>query len=474
MVKIKINEKEYEVEKEISILDAATKVGIEIPHFCSHTYLEPSGNCRMCLVEIKGIKELQTACTTLVKEGMEIFTESESVNKARKEILELHLANHPMDCPECDQAGECLLQDYYDKYGFYERRFFIPRFKKEKLVDLGKNLILDRERCILCLRCVRFSEEILGEKLLTVLERGANTYISIFGDEKIENNYSGNFAEICPVGAILDKNFRFKIRAWFLEKNKSICPLCSRGCNIFIESPKDKPYLKNHPRISRVSSRDNPDVNRSFICDIGRYELAYLDENRNYNPIFKNNNTNWDSIKKLINKYFFTMKTVILSSWMSEEEINFTLSIFKDYLNINNIYFWGRKQGEQDNILLKKDKNPNSYFLKEKKIPYINKIKEQKEIGDTLIFGNFFEDHPFLLDLIKKNNFVTTIAPYKLSENKKIDLLIPSANFFEKQGTYYNFEGKKQKIDKTFEPAESVRSEMEILKIIDNIIKNNE
>ncbi len=470
-VKIKINDREYEVEQGLTVLEAAEKVGIEIPHFCAHKYLKPAGLCRMCLVEIKGARKLQTSCTTPVQEGMEVYTESEAVVKARREILELHLANHPLDCPECDQAGDCYLQKYYDKYGLYERRFYIERTHFEKNVILADNLILDRERCILCLRCVRFAEEILGEKMLAVFERGSKSYISTYDGEKIDTLYSGNFAEICPVGAITDRKHRFKIRNWFLEKRESICPLCERGCNIYVETPKDRSYLKMYDRVQRISSRDNPDVNKSFICDRGRYELFALEENRIRKGIYEMEEVGWQKIKRILKEHLFTAETVILSSWMTNEEIDLALSLFKDYLNLKNIYYWGRADGDEDEILIKKDKNPNSYYLKnKKKIKRLSAKSKAEFSGSIIIFGDFFEDNKFVLEKIDSKSFVILITPYIPSNPERINLLIPSANFFEKEGSYTNFEGKVQQVKRVFSP-EKVKSEYEILKIMESILR---
>ncbi len=469
MIKIKINDKEYSVKEGLTVLQAAEEVGIEIPHFCAHEYLKPAGLCRMCLVEIKGARKLQTSCTTPVKEGLEVWTESEAVVKAREEVLKLHFANHPIDCPECDQAGECSLQEYYDKYGFYDNPYIIKKEKREKDMELSDNLILDRERCILCLRCVRFTEEILGDKQLFVYERGNKSYISTYKGEKIISDYSGNIAEICPVGAITDKSFRFKIRSWFLEKRETICPLCSRGCNIYIETPKDKPYLDNYERLIRVKSGDNGEINKSFICDTGRYKLAEIEKRRNYKAIYEMQNVNWVRIKKILLEHIVTLDTIILSSWLSNEEIDLALSVFRDYLNIKNIFYWGRKDGEEDNILIRKDKNPNTTYLIEKKVKNIDSIDSR--ISNLLVFGDFFEDNPSVKEMIGENSFIMMISPYLPRDIGKINLLLPVTNFLEKGGNWTNYEGRGQTTKPVFNPKEEIKTEFEILQIIDSLLR---
>jgi NADH-quinone oxidoreductase subunit G len=469
MINIKINDKEYSVEEGLTVLQAAEKVGVEIPRFCAHEYLKPAGLCRMCLVEIKGARKLQTSCTTPVKEGLEVWTESEAVVKAREEILKLHFANHPIDCPECDQAGECSLQEYYDKYGFYKNPYIIKKEKREKDIELSDKLILDRERCILCLRCVRFTEEILGDKQLFVYERGNKSYISTYEEEKILSDYSGNIAEICPVGAITDRNFRFKIRNWFLEKRETICPLCNRGCNIYVETPKDKPYLKNYERFIRVKSRDNSKINKSFICDTGRYKLKELEKRRNYKSIYNMQNVNWVRIKKILLEHIVTLDTIILSSWLTNGEIDLALSIFREYLNIKDIFYWGRKEGEEDNILIKKDKNPNTYYLKEKKVKNINDMSSN--LSNALIFGDFFEDNPNIKKMMNDDSFIIMVSPYLPRDIEKINLLLPVTNFFEKGGDWTNFEGIIQKTKPIFTPEEEIKTEFEILQIIDSLLR---
>ncbi len=472
-VKIKINGVEYEVDKGISVLQACESVGIKIPHFCYHKDLEPVGTCRMCLVEIVGVPKLQTSCTTIVQDGMEVLTESESVKSARKEILEFLLAEHPTDCPECDQAGECELQNYYYEYGLFDREYFVERDRKEKRVEIADNLILDRKRCILCTRCVRLSEKIYGEKKLFVFERGAESYIGKFGEEKLDGDYTGNFSDICPVGAITDKTHRFKYRNWFFDKKETLCPLCERGCRVKVYTPKDYPFLKNYPEISMVKSSDKSFYGE-MICNEGRYELSKIVENRILTPAYLGKEIEWERVKKILRKEIYLLDTVILSSWMSIDEVNEAISIFKDSLGIKNIYYWGRKEGKEDNVLIKKIKNPNERYLIEKGVKHISEFKKRTISGGIFVFGFFFDDwHDKILSMVEKAVGLKAVATPYSGYIPVFDLILPTLSFLEKEGSYMNFEGKVQKAEAVIEPKGKSISELKLLKIISRLIKES-
>jgi len=265
MVKIFIDDKPVEVKEGTTVFAAAEQAGIPIPHLCYHPAFIAEGSCRMCLVEIEGMPKLELACSTQVREDMKIWTQSEKVIKARKGVLEFLLAEHPLDCPICDKAGECKLQDYYEEYGLFESQFKELKEKREKKVNIGERLILDRERCILCTRCVRFLRGVTKTQELGVFNRGIRSEISTYDGDLVAHNYSGNLAQICPVGAITDVDFRFQIRSWLLKKGDSICPLCSRGCNISIEYHPGFARIPQKKRVYRITSRKNPQVNDYWI-----------------------------------------------------------------------------------------------------------------------------------------------------------------------------------------------------------------
>jgi NADH-quinone oxidoreductase subunit G len=239
--------------------------GVDIPHYCWHPKLSIDGSCRLCQVEIEGMPKLQIACNTVVADGMVIHTTSERVKKAREGVMELLLVNHPLDCPICDQAGECKLQDYAFAYGVAESRTREPRRALRKRVELGPTIVFDQERCILCRRCVRFCREVPKTGELGVFDRGDESVIDTFPGTELDNAYSMNVADICPVGALTTQDFRFKIRVWFLEDVPGLCTGCANGCNVHLGVANNKVY--------RYLPRRNDAVNDTWLCDAGR--LSY-------------------------------------------------------------------------------------------------------------------------------------------------------------------------------------------------------
>jgi len=262
------------VEPDTLIIQAADRAGIEIPRFCYHPDLRPEGNCRMCLVHIKGFANLSPACTTPVTDDMVVNTahQHDQVRQATKGVLEFLLINHPLDCPVCDQAGECSLQDFYlhPDYGLHPSDVDPPeKVRKRKALNLGP-IYLDSERCVMCSRCVRFSNEVSGTGELQFVHRGNHVEIEAFEDRALRDPYAGNLADVCPVGALTSRDFRFKRRVWFLRHANSICAGCSTGCNVRID------YAEN--AIDRVVPRRNPAVNKSWMCDEGRLSYHNLQD----------------------------------------------------------------------------------------------------------------------------------------------------------------------------------------------------
>ena len=264
-VTLTVNGQSVTVPKGTLILDAAKKIGIDIPIFCSHPKMAPVAVCRMCLVEVEKMPKLQPACAVYVADGMVVKTTTEQVNKYQKGVLEFLLINHPLDCPICDKGGECPLQDQTYQYGPGASRYQFDKAHFDKAVPLSDKILLDRERCVLCWRCTRFSEEISGERELALIQRGVHTIIGTFNDEPAQSAYQGNWTEICPVGALTSRQYRFISRPWDLDRTPSICPGCSMGCNIQIDARNNK--------IGRFQSRENLAVDDSWLCDYGRYSF---------------------------------------------------------------------------------------------------------------------------------------------------------------------------------------------------------
>src|SRR3972149_3211740 len=282
MANFTINGIRMDVPEGTTILEAAKTAGLEIPHYCSHPKLSIAGNCRMCLVEVEKFPKLQIACNTIVTDGMVVKTDTEKVRQAVTGVLEFLLIHHPIDCPICDQAGECGLQIYYMKYGLHKSRYPVEdKVHQKKVQDIGGQIILDAERCILCSRCIRFLQEVTGTGELEFFQRGDHSEISIFPGRPLDNRYTGNLADICPVGALTSKDFRFKCRVWLLRGARSICPGCANGCNVEAHFKEEILY--------RLKPRQNDEVNKTWMCDPGRLEYKKANEARLLTPVNREN-----------------------------------------------------------------------------------------------------------------------------------------------------------------------------------------
>jgi len=459
MAKIFIDEREIDVAEGTTILKAAESVGLQIPHLCYHKAFIPEGTCRMCLVEIEGIPKLELACSTQVRDGMEISTKSESVIEARKGVLECLLADHPIDCPICDKAGECKLQDYYEEYGLFESEFNEEKEKRQKKIEIGKNLVQDQERCVLCRRCVRFLREITKNEELGVFQRGIHTEVSTYEGILVDNNYSGNLAEICPVGAITDKDFRFKARSWFLQSSESICPLCSRGCNIYVESHQGFSRFSLPKRVYRIRTRENQMINGFWICDKGRYEYSYLDQER-LDKIVVNNSQDshsWPEITSLIageiGRLYHMKRSphigLILQSWLSNEELFLIDKIFRNDINIEKICFLDPPEEAADDFLLTAERTPNRRGAKELgfDLQPANWEKFLEDVDLLFVFASpTWDDTDFsllkaALDKIEKT---VLFASHNHEINSSFDIVLPMSLIAEKGGSLTNIVGSVQ------------------------------
>ncbi|MEA2063313.1 MAG: molybdopterin-dependent oxidoreductase, partial [Gemmatimonadota bacterium] len=360
-----------------TILEAALSVGIEVPHFCYHPALSIAGACRMCLVEIEDNPKLQISCHMTVADQMVVFTDNKRVRRARRAIMEFHLVNHPLDCPVCDQAGECGLQEYYMLYGRYISRVSENKVKKtRKAFPVGPHVMLDQERCILCSRCVRFCDEVSKSSELGIFQRGDRSEIDVFENRQLDNSYSGNVVDLCPVGALTDRDFRFKTRVWYLESAESICPGCSRGCNIEIHYNLARPYKNGGRRISRLKPRWNPEVNDWWLCDEGRYCFKFVDdEDRLTGPVISNGGSPaqaaWD---EALSRVADSMRAVasgvkkgemafLVSPRAANEELHLLKEVLAGQLPGSLIAFSNATAHEspsQDDFLRRADKNPNT------------------------------------------------------------------------------------------------------------------
>jgi NADH-quinone oxidoreductase subunit G len=359
-VKLFVNGQEVEVESGKNLIDAIGAVGIEIPHLCYHPALGADGNCRMCLVGIEdGRPPLVPACKTRAVEGMKVQLDTEKIKKIQRDIMELELINHPIDCPICDQAGECKLQDYYMKYDGHKSRMTVKPVMKAKKLDFGCGVVHDQERCILCARCVRFTRLITKTGELGIVNRTDAARVNIFPGRPLANRYALNVVDLCPVGAMTSRDFRFKQRSWFLTKSPSICHGCSKGCNIFIDHNREK-YKDDI--IYRFRPRLNEKVNGYFMCDEGRMTYKLEDDNRlNVAQVMGRNTELAEAVEGVRRAISQAQKVVVLISPNASLEqmlavqqltvtLNATLSGFSDgYI----------KNDDGDDFLIQDDKSAN-------------------------------------------------------------------------------------------------------------------
>ncbi|MGA2360928.1 MAG: 2Fe-2S iron-sulfur cluster-binding protein [Candidatus Aminicenantales bacterium] len=482
MVTIQIDGRTMQVPTGTTVLKVADQAGIVIPRFCYHPAFEPEGSCRMCLVEIEDLPKLDLACSTVVREGMNVWTSTPKVLQARKNVLEFLLADHPLDCPICDKAGECFLQDYYDKHGRYASRFLEAKEKKEKKIPIGKRLLLDRERCVLCTRCVRFLRRVTGTGELGVFERSVKAEIGIDEGTEIVNNYSGNLVDICPVGAITDGDFRFKTRVWFLEKGRTVCPRCSRGCNIVVQSVRNYPLSGRQRRIYRIVPAENQDVNGYWICDFGRFGYHDIEDNRltaiavNRGGPAEGRPHSWEDIVKglaaeiraLVDAGRASSLAVILTSSLTNEELAACRKLFADALGVRSIFFADPKPGKADGYLLTADRTPNGSGAAalgfSPGLPELEKLAGAPDL--LIIFGpHLLEHYPAerLADSLKGIRRKYLLAAHRSGLDALADIVLPTAHPAEKKGSFTNVKGTAQSFECAVKPPRGCLPEGEIL-----------
>jgi NADH-quinone oxidoreductase subunit G len=299
-VTLSIDGKPVTVEQGTSVLEAILKAGGQVPYYCYHPGLGVDGSCRVCIVKIEKMPKLQTSCSTACTDGMIVTTNSQEVEAARASVFEFLLANHPLDCPVCDKGGECPLQDFSYAFGPERSRMEFPRrvFDGEGVkgdVDFGPTLMLNRNRCILCTRCVRFMREVDGDAQIGIVSRGYGSEIATFGEEGVVSLLSGNLMDVCPVGAITTRDYRFKARPWDNPQAvDTICTLCEKGCNT-TGWIKAKPEWAKGASLIRMTPRQNPDVNGYWMCDIGRFDYHWVEGDRRLHQPHMKRGLSWEA-----------------------------------------------------------------------------------------------------------------------------------------------------------------------------------
>ncbi len=458
MAKITIDGKQFEVDNRRTIIEAAREQGIDIPHFCWHPRLSVSGNCRMCLVEVEKLPKLVIACATQVAEGMVVHTQSPKVISARKAVMEFILINHPLDCPICDEAGDCKLQNYAYKYSVGASRFDEEKVHKPKRIALGPHVMFDAERCIMCARCVRFCEEIVRKPQLTFIQRGDHVELTTFPGEQLDNAYAMNTIDICPVGALTSSEFRFKARVWELSATETICPGCARGCNVNM-------WVRNN-EILRQTPRFNAAVNDHWMCDHGRLDAfrQVHAENRMKAPIMKKENgpvdVGWDeAIARVASEFkaFKKSEVAVLGSAYATNEDNFVLQKFaREVLGTKFIDFLQHENGgDEDDLLIQADKTPNRRGASEVGVRpsagaggfegILRGIKEGQIKALYVVEDNIASD-PVVAQNLARLEYLVVHSPVENETTRLADVVFPSSTYAEKNGTFVNFQGRVQRI----------------------------
>ncbi|MBN2198603.1 MAG: (2Fe-2S)-binding protein [Candidatus Aminicenantes bacterium] len=480
MVSLVINGQRISAAPGTTILEAAREAGIEIPHLCYHPAFPPVGTCRLCAVEIEGLPKLEPACSTNVKEGMVVRTESPRVVEARRNVLELLLAEHAMDCPICDKAGECRLQDTYQAYSLAPGVYAEDKTRRGKKIALGGGLLLDRERCVLCTRCVRFLESVTKTSELGVFERGDRSEIGCVEGRLVDNNYSGCLAEICPVGAITDSDFRFKTRAWFLEARETICPLCGRGCAVFLESHPGFPRVPGTAKAYRVRSRRDERVNGHWICNVGRYGYGYLEKSRCRElagPLAKTLNLKAATdvvaplaaeLRALKYKGRQTRVAVVLSDWLTNEELFLAGAVFRRDLEIGRCHLVGPRDGSPDGMLLTAERSPNRAGAKALGFNTEETTLEAlaRDTDLLIVFGPFLQDRFRPADIASAWAGVKTkvlFTPRDEGLGAAFDLVVPTVWPAEKDGSFTNCQGLIRSFSPALAPPPSAVPEWRLL-----------
>jgi len=465
MAKLTIDGIELEVPDGSSLFDACTKArGEALPHFCYHPDLSIAGVCRLCQVEVEGMPKLTIACNTTVRDGMVVFTRNERVKQSSRQILEMHLINHPVDCPICDQAGECGLQNQYMKFGLYDSKFeMAEKVNKNKATVIGPHVIHDNERCVLCSRCVRFCREYTKTGELGIFSRGDRAVVGVPEGVELANNYSLNTVDLCPVGALTSRDFRFQKRVWMLKAAESVCPGCSTGCNIRIDYEAE--------RIYRIKPRFNPDVNGRFMCDKGRMTYkAVHDSKRLVDPASGGNTISWAEAMNLLSGVVAQGKVgmIIGSAFQSLEELHL-LKVLAAATGCNNICagIAGSDMGEADELLLSADRTPNRAGLKLLGLDELAATdlasKIQNASGTIIILGGDPAADDTIAAALNAAASVLYIGTHANSTSALASHVLPGSTWAEKGGVFVNKDARVQEFKPALRPKGNAREDWRIL-----------
>ena len=442
MVSLTIEGRPVSVAEGTTILEAAKTAGILIPHYCYHPGLPVAGLCRMCLVEVEKAAKLAPSCATTVAEGQVVHVYSEKSLDARKGVLEMLLINHPLDCPICDQSGECELQDYTYQEGREDSRYREPkRFNPAE--DFGGDVIYVPNRCILCTRCVRFMDDVAHDPSINVSERGDRALIGKFEGKDLTHPWAANVVDLCPVGALLSKDFLNKARAWELDRTASICPNCTQGCNVTMETRENQ--------LVRMRPRPNEDVNAFFMCDWGRLNYRWMNEkNRIERPMIRRGSalapTTWDAATAAAAAALNGKKVFVAASPMLSNESLFLLTQLME----GGSGGFRVTEGEEAplagvaDLALRRDRAANVYGAEALGFKRTKDLLAGLGQGDVLIVAG--EDLGGIDSAaVARASDVIVIGSVLPEAASKASVVLPIANFSEEEGTVTNLRGRVQR-----------------------------
>jgi NADH-quinone oxidoreductase subunit G len=495
MVNVQIDGVWRQFPKGTRIIEACRSVGSIVPHYCYHPKLTAPGNCRMCLVQtgmpprpapgqepqrdengyepIGWMPRPVIACANTVAENMGIRTSGELVEKCREGVMEFLLINHPLDCPICDQAGECRLQEHSVGHGRGVSRFIDMKVKKPKNVDIGPRIRLDDERCIMCSRCIRFMDEVAGDPVLGFTQRGTHTTLTVHPGRLLDSNYSLNTADICPVGALTSNDFRFQMRVWFLKETPSIDVNCGTGTNITIWTRGNK--------IHRITPRQNDEVNSCWMPDSHRLNFHYIDgENRLSQPLAKNaaglhEPTTWSAAlanaASAIKSFAPDQIAIIASGRMTNEELFLTRALAEN-IGSQHLSIVPRS-GEADHLLVAADRNPNTIGAKlvwesndpSSKLDSIRNAVRSGDIKALIVLGeDLVSDAGFSSDDLSNLGLLVQLHTLANPTASRAHFVLPTAAFAEKRGSMVNLSGRLQRLNRAVEPTGQCRDDWESIR----------
>ena len=444
MIKLTIDGQEVEVEPGTTILEAAAAMGKELPHYCYHPDIGEDGNCRICLVEVNGnTNKLAISCKQPCGEGMDVQTESEAVVTARKGVMEFLLINHPLDCTICDQAGECPLQDYSYHYGMGDSRFVEDKRNKEKKVEFSDKIMFDAERCILCTRCTRFFEHVRDSRPIGVENMGGRSTITLGPNGPIEDPYQLNIVDICPVGALTSRDFRFKQRVWFMDFADTVCPGCSKGCNITAGAYQGK--------LLRFVPRRNPDVNKSWMCDDGRmaYDTYNLAE-RTEAPTVAGEAVSLDAaLDKVTELVGDGAGVAVLAGTANTVEDLFALRSWASGAGVQHLWH-GAREWEPDGFLKEADATPNTAGAQA--LGFTAVPTEAPQLRGLVVAGHVDVPPALLAGL----DFLVLQAPQAGELGPAAMVVLPGRTALEKKGRWMNSASMLQDVRPALDPGEGV------------------